>query len=672
MESTSGSEFWDRLLELYTVVCQIDTEGRVTAISPLVERVFGSGAIGSSLGDLFEFKRPAGFDGTYRAGAESLGELVLGYNEEKEFALRGQLHDYSTFGLDGLCLIGVPWLWWMQGKNPEHGLGFSDFPILDIQMDQLFFASAQQTMVADLEDLNAQLQLAQQQLEAEGERRQRFFGHVSHEMRTPLNGVISALTLIKDGQFDERTTKFIGLAAQSANRLLEIINFSLDTINPQLDTVNESSEAFSMDSLIDDCLAITQARALEKGLRLERVGEKSFPKKFMGQPRLLKQVLINLIGNATKFTDDGKVVLSVASIDSADSDKRCIEFSVADQGPGIPEDAQSKIFEPFATGVTPQTQKSKGTGLGLNIAKRCVESMGGVLSVTSKEGEGAVFGFRLRLTEVSDRENQLLTGDTDTEAVATLSGNILLVDDDEENLLLNAQVLSSIGLKVETATSGQAAIEQAKNEVFNLILMDLDMPQMNGLEAARAIRDLPASKTTPIVALTAHADVDMKQRALASGMQGFLEKPMLRDRLPSQLGEWLELQAANTDSSFKSGDQGTNSRDPVFLSAIVERMQRDVGADVVDALVSKFLSESVGRWDTLQTALMNGDLPVVSREAHTLGSSCFTFGLQRAGNQFRQLESEARDERELTVNMEALAEDLGEGITGLEQLVQGS
>ena len=198
------------------------------------------------------------------------------------------------------------------------------------------------------------------------------------------------------------------------------------------------------------------------------------------------------------------------------------------------------------------------------------------------------------------------------------------------------------------------------------------MPQINGLEAARAIRDLPALKTTPIVALTAHTDVDMKQRALASGMQGFLEKPILRDRLPSQLGDWLEFQAADTDSPFKSGDQGTTSKDPVFLSAIVERMQRDVGANAVAALVSKFLSESVGRWDALQKALMHGDLPVVSREAHTLGSSCFTFGLQRAGNQFRQLESEARDERELTVNMEALAEDLAEGITGLEQLVQDS
>ena len=671
MTSKQSSEFLHHLSELYTVVCLTDAEGRVTAVSPLLERVFGSEAVGSRLENLFEFKRPAGFDGSYNAGMESLGQLVLGHNTEKGFAIRGQLHDYSTFGLDGLCLIGVPWLWWMQENNPNHGLGFSDFPILDIQMDQLFFVSAQQTMVADLEAINDQLNLAQQELKEEGERRQRFFGHVSHEMRTPLNGVISALTLIKDGQFDDRTSKFIRLAAHSANRLLEIINFSLDTVSPRLDGISEAEEPFSMDGLIDDCLAVTQARALEKGLSLHRVGTQSFATKFIGHPRLLKQVLINLLGNAIKFTDEGQVTLSAIAMEAEDSDGCSVEFRVEDQGPGIPKDLQSRIFEPFATGVTQQTQKVKGTGLGLNIAKQCVESMGGHLSVTSEEGRGAVFHFKVVLTELSDSDYQQLIGAAEVQALTSLRGAVLLVDNEEENLSLNEQILASLGLVVETARSGLEAIKFVKEKTFDLLLMDLDMPEMDGFEATDAIRRLPDTGSLPIVALTAHTDSSTRQRVIDAGMQGFLAKPILRDRLLNQLNEWVELQVDDLSSLQETGEKQISSEDPFFVLEIVERMKRDVGADIVTALVTKFLSESAVRWDSLQTALANNDLPVVAREAHTLGSSCFTFGLQRAGSRFRKLEAEAQNAQALTVDIEVLAADLGEGISGLEKSVDG-
>ena len=671
MASAPDSEFWHRLSELYTVICLVDGEGRLTAMSPLLERVLGSEAVGSLLGNLFEFKRPSRFDGSYGTGMQILGELVLGYNTEKGFALRGQLHDYSTFGLDGLCLVGVPWLWWMQENNPDHGLEFSDFPVLDIQMDQLFFVSAQQTMVADLEQLNDQLRLAQKQLKDEGERRQRFFGHVSHEMRTPLNGVISALTLIKDGQFDDRTSKFIRLAAHSANRLLEIINFSLDTVNPELDSASDYLEPFSMDSLIDDCLAVTQARALEKGLNLHRVGTQTFATKFIGHPRLLKQVLINLLGNAIKFTDEGDVTLSAVAMDIENTNGCSVEFRVEDQGPGIPEDVQSQIFEPFATGVTQQTQKAGGTGLGLNIAKRCVESMGGDLSVASAEGQGAVFSFKVVLTELSDNDYQRLVGESEIQAMAGLRGTVLLVDDEESNLSLNQQILASLGLVVETARSGHEAIECVKEKTFDLVLLDLNMQGMDGFEAAEAIRRLPDRDGLPIVALTARSDSSTKQRVIAAGMQGFLQKPILRDRLQNQLMEWVEHQFDDPYSLPEKADKQISSEDPVFVSEIIERLERDVGADMVRELVAKFLSESAVRWDSLQTALANNDLPVVAREAHTLGSSCFTFGLQRAGSRFRKLEAEAQNAQALTVDIEVLAADLGEGISGLEKSVDG-
>jgi len=275
------------------------------------------------------------------------------------------------------------------------------------------------------------------------------------------------------------------------------------------------------------------------------------------------------------------------------------------------------------------------------------------------------------LSELSDSDYQQLRGEAETQASASLRGAVLLVDNEEENLSLNEQILASLGLAVETATSGVEAIECVKGKTFDLVLMDLNMPEMDGFEATEAIRRLPKREGLPIVALSAHTDSNTKQRVIGAGMQGFLEKPILRDRLLNQLTEWVELQVDDPSSLPETQDRQINSEDPFFVSEIIERMKRDVGADIVTALVAKFFSESAVRWDSLQTALTNNDLPVVAREAHTLGSSCFTFGLQRAGSRFRQLEAEAQNAQSLTVDIEVLAADLGEGISGLENSVGG-
>ena len=166
---------------------------------------------------------------------------------------------------------------------------------------------------------------------------------------------------------------------------------------------------------------------------------------------------------------------------------------------------------------------------------------------------------------------------------------------------------------------------------YDVVLMDLDMPGMSGYEATQAIREIYPADAQPVLALTAHTDGHSRQQAMAAGMQGVIEKPMLRDKLPNQLGSWLTVlrsDSAQQGASVSLAEKAT--REPVFVASILERMQRDLGASVVEALVSKFLSESSARWDALQAALSLDDLPIISREAHTLGSSCFTFGLQSA------------------------------------------
>jgi signal transduction histidine kinase len=301
-----GSAVWDDINQLFTATFHIDENGRILQCSPLIKRFFSAeGALDGSFFDLFSFNRPSAFKGTYGAAKASAGKLFLGFNEAQGFAIRGQILDLSQHGLEGLCFVGVPWLWWIEANNPKAGLTLADFPIHDVQMDQLFFMSAQQTMVDDLQLVNDELSLAQQKVEKLSASRVEHFRHISHEMRTPLSGIISALTLLKDKQHDDRSHELIRLANYSASRLLEVINYTLDSAALDAGESGGESEAFDLNVMIDESLALVQAKALEKGIELRRAGQQYFATSYHGRPKLLRQVLSNLLGNAIKFATGG-------------------------------------------------------------------------------------------------------------------------------------------------------------------------------------------------------------------------------------------------------------------------------------------------------------------------------------------------------------------------------
>jgi signal transduction histidine kinase/DNA-binding response OmpR family regulator/HPt (histidine-containing phosphotransfer) domain-containing protein len=684
--------FWSELERLFTLVGQIDNTGRLVRASPLLARYVEVGQHdGCQFFETFKFKRPTPFDGTYGAAEKAAGQLFLGFSEELGFAIRGQVVDYSALGISGLCFVGVPWLWWIEGNAQDKALTMSDFPVHDVQMDQLFFMTTQQSMVEDLQALNEQLGVAREEVERVNEARQRYFHHVSHEMRTPLNGVISSLGLMRDYPLHAKVEEYADLAAQSAQRLLEVINFTLETASLESHMADAEIESFSLDQVLDECLSLAKPKALEKGLRLCRSNEGVTSGQYRGRLKLLRQVLANLMSNAVKFCPDGEITLGTKNLGESPEGDVLFEVYVQDQGPGIPVAAQAVLFEPFATGLSEDTRDSGGTGLGLNIVQRFVEELGGEIQVDSAPGSGARFYFTLPLAYVG--EASVSRAEVAAEPVGEITGHLLLVDDIHTNRLLNSKQLESMGFQVTTATSGKEALKllESRETPFDLVLMDLDMPEMDGFETTRRLRKIPAFHSLPVVALTALSAASDRERALEAGMVGFLCKPFDQEQVRGVLAGLLSGQSSEKAVSDSAAAEVANGRVLIdeempkegvsatyeqaatntdgavaFACEPIDELTKEVGLSVAKTLVEKFLQESSERWEALRAAIAEQDKDAAVRESHTLGSACLTFGLLSSGGAFRRIEASALSgDLPLESDLTTLTQDLGEGIVAL-------
>ena len=673
----NAARFWSELNRLFSVVCHLNAAGHVLRSSGLLKQYVGlRDDTQQSFFDLFEFKRPSGFDGTFAHALRHQGQLFLGYSVEHGFAIRGQLLDFTEQGLDGLCFVGVPWLWWIQSNSPSTSLTLADFPVHDVQMDQLFFMTTQQTMVEDLQTMNAELSKAKQDVEQAILARQRYFTHLSHEMRSPLNGVISALTLLSEGLVAKEHREMLLLAQQSAHRLLEVVNYTLDVASGEAEELHDLSEIFSLDTLLNEAVASVRASALTKGLEVQRCGQRRFTSDYEGHPRLLRQVLSNLLSNAVKFSSEGTVTLEVHIEEQLSADDDLLYFAVIDEGLGIPSNALSKIFEPFTTGLSEVTSGERGTGLGLSIVKRFVDVMGGSVKVESEEDRGSIFSFSIALKRAETTSEDADAPAPREGATSRLVGHVLVVDDVQSNLMLQGNLLQSLGLRVTPAQSGEEAlklINQHPPHTFNAVLLDVEMPGFDGFETCRRIRQVEHAKHIPIIALTGSVGVRGRRRIDAAGMNGFVVKPVARQQLRETLATWLPSLGGQPDHENKAVETGRPELADAtahFDDIKVRNLINDVGIESTRRLVDTFLTESASRWDALQQGISEHHWTSVGREAHTLASSCGTFGIVLAATLFRRIEEGAYGSSPARLDdLNAIAVPLGDGIAALERLL---
>ena len=394
-----------------------------------------------------------------------------------------------------------------------------------------------------VEERTAALSIARDAAEAASRAKSTFLSNMSHELRTPMNGVMGMLELAKRRMSDPQGLDKLDKAKGAADRLLALLNDILDLSKIEAERLVLEASPLQLGDSVDNVTHVLSHKAAEKGLRLDTDLPAELARRpLTGDPLRLGQILLNLVGNAIKFTDAGNITVSVRLLEETVESLR-LRFEVRDTGIGIDAEAQTRLFQSFEQADTSMTRKYGGTGLGLAISKRLVEMMGGEIGVESTSGQGSTFWFTLRLGKATDAVSPAPT-------VASLTAEqrlqqdyagtrILLAEDEPINQEVSRGLLEDAGLVVDLAEDGVQAVAMAKQNRYALILMDMQMPNLNGIEATKAIRALPGYAKTPILAMTANAFDEDRQVCIDAGMNDHIAKPVDPERLFETLLKWL-------------------------------------------------------------------------------------------------------------------------------------
>ncbi|WP_296175541.1 ATP-binding protein [uncultured Brevundimonas sp.] len=389
--------------------------------------------------------------------------------------------------------------------------------------------------------LEAEVLEAKETAEAAARVKSEFLANMSHELRTPLTSVIGFSGLLQASEaLPDEERLYVERIATASEALLGVINDILDYSKLEANAIEMDPEPFQVAALVDGAAAIVEGQCVAKGLSLKVVVDAAMPEVLTGDAGRLRQVMLNFLSNAVKFTGKGGVTLRVGGAPDAEGRWR-LRVAVTDTGIGIPAEKIEVLFQRFSQADASTTRLYGGTGLGLAISRRLIEIMGGEIGVDSQPGEGATFWFEAPLAQ-GGAVGRLASGDDDMPASGGMAGGrILMADDAPGNRELVSAILRGLGLEIDTVCDGAEAVQAMQTGAYDLVLMDVHMPVMDGLTATREIRRMQAGTghRTPILALTANVQADQVARCLDSGMDGHLAKPIQIPELAGALAHWL-------------------------------------------------------------------------------------------------------------------------------------
>ncbi len=516
---------FDRLFPFHLV---LDRDCRLQQLGPSLERILPADALGCALEDLFQVQRPRLERVDFATLLARQQSLVFLRARHSGLQLKGQMLAEAEV----LVFVGSPWVTDLAELRPL-GLHLQDFALHDPVSDYLVLLQTKNITLAELRQLNDDLQQARDLALEASRSKSEFLANMSHEIRTPLNAVIGLTDVLEETPLDEQQRPLVETIRSSGEILLNVINDILDFSKVEAGQLVLEQRPFDPRVCLAESLAMLEPQAIAKGLQLSGEVRAAVPDQLLGDSLRIRQILLNLIGNAVKFTPQGDITVELGG--QASTEGWSLEGCVRDTGIGMTPEQVQKLFQPFQQGDSSNTRRFGGTGLGLAICRRLCSLMGGSIEAESRIGQGSTFRFCLQLGRVSEA---MPHGSGLTPPPGTLptgrSLHILLAEDNPVNQRVIQALVARLDHRLTTVPNGREVLRSLEGQQFDLVLMDVQMPEMDGLTATRLLRQRYGAAPY-VIALTARAMDGDRQECLAAGMDDYLCKPLRREDLLAAL-----------------------------------------------------------------------------------------------------------------------------------------